>query len=74
MNCLVCADDIKDTFYASLDNVGNLETYCFRCYSKNVLDNYPDMIAAPIKVKENGCECGKEKHGFASHSNWCGRA
>lgn len=24
--------------------------------------------------KDVECECGKDKHGFASHSEWCGKA
>lgn len=27
--------------------------------------------AAPVPTKTKICECGKEKHGFASHSTWC---
>ncbi len=39
---------------------------------------YPvDVVEKLIENQEyitkytNNCECGKEKHGFASHSNWC---
>jgi len=24
-----------------------------------------------VPLQENGCECGADKHGFASHSTWC---
>jgi hypothetical protein len=30
-----------------------------------------DFILADITIGGPVCECGKEKHGFASHSDWC---
>lgn len=74
MNCLICANDIRNVFYTTVDSQGNVDTLCYKCYSISVLDNYPEM-------KDNGgtkvlsiCECGKDKHGFASHSSWCKKA
>lgn len=71
MNCLVCANEINGVFYSSLDHKGELEIYCYGCYQKVVLDNYPHMNAQGTLVGGEKCECGKEKHGFASHSQWC---
>lgn len=34
-------------------------------------------MSGPVTVtlgRPKECECGKEKHGFASHSQWCPRA
>lgn len=30
-----------------------------------------DWAFDTINIKSPICECGKDKHGFASHSNWC---
>jgi hypothetical protein len=27
-----------------------------------------------FEIKLKACECGADKHGFASHSNWCPKA
>ena len=71
MNCLVCANDILDVFYSAFDNKGCLEIYCYRCYQKNVLESHPGMIDGGGTKLVIKCECGKDKHGFAMHSNWC---
>jgi hypothetical protein len=70
MNCLVCACDIYDVFYTDFDNQGNMDTYCFACYSKNVLDNYSGMVptGTPVAVK---CECGTKAKIGQHHSSWC---
>ena len=31
----------------------------------------PGMVISVHTPKKKSCECGKEKHGFASHSDWC---
>jgi hypothetical protein len=32
------------------------------------------IFDVPLTSKTPICECGMEKHGFANHSNWCGKA
>ena len=29
------------------------------------------LTGGQITVSDKVCECGADKHGFASHSNWC---
>lgn len=71
MNCLVCACDIYDVFYTDFDSQGNMDTYCFACYSKNVLDNHPGMVdGSGTKVIEK-CECGTKAKPSQNHSSWC---
>ena len=35
----------------------------------------PDKYKVPAKpfIKEKKCECGKDRHGFASHAEWCAK-
>lgn len=71
MNCLVCANDIDEYFYTAVDPKGNVDTYCFGCYQRAILDNYPGMVdgsGTKIKVK---CECGSKGPMGQSHSTWC---
>jgi hypothetical protein len=74
MNCIVCANEIHHVFYTTVDNKGNIDTYCFGCYSVAILDNHEGMVDGGGTNFGGTCECGKEKHGFASHSNWCDMA
>ena len=71
MTCLVCGNPIVAIFYTSGNSAGNFDIYCTTCYAKNILDNYPGMNSSGTNVVKSVCECGKEKHGFASHSSWC---
>jgi len=32
-----------------------------------------DYAFTPDDIPGNKCECGKDKHGFASHSDWCNK-
>jgi len=36
-------------------------------------EQYNELVCAKIitPIIEKKCECGKDKHGFASHSPWC---
>ncbi len=72
MKCVVCDTEITTVFYSMLNGIGDVDVYCEPCYSKVFLDNH--SMTNCNDSKEVACECGKEKHGFASHSNWCGKA
>jgi len=37
----------------------------------HLMNEYFDLPISEIKQEVIACECGKEKHGFASHSYWC---
>lgn len=41
------------------------------------VSSYANLAAykpGDIKMYDSECQCGKDKHGFASHSNWCDKA
>jgi hypothetical protein len=71
MTCVVCSDSINNMFYISVTYEDDVDTYCSSCYLKTILDNFPGMKSSGTNVVKSVCECGKEKHGFASHSCWC---
>ena len=41
-----------------------------KIFSKNMEDSQHGVWKTPIFNQLN-CECGKDRHGFASHSTWC---
>ena len=55
------------TANSSLSNNGYNYTYSTG-YGR--LDTHKQYIST-TEVKRKVCECGKEKHGFANHSDWC---
>ena len=71
VNCLICANDIYDVFYTTVDSQGNVDTLCFVCYSKNVLDNYQGMVNGGGTKMINKCECGTQNPLGQGHSGWC---
>ena len=72
MNCIVCATDIHDVFYTSVDHQGAIDTYCYGCYSRAVIDNYPGMHQPEgTKLVKPVCECGTKAIAGAGHSGWC---
>jgi hypothetical protein len=40
-------------------------------YASPGLTTQPSPTLAPPGDGDPTCECGKEKHGFASHASWC---
>jgi hypothetical protein len=72
MTCVVCMDAIKNMFYTSVDGRGQVDTYCYTCYHKAILDNYTGMKdGGGTKTNETKCECGSDRVGSPKHSNWC---
>lgn len=72
MTCIVCGDAIPKTFYTSVSANGNVDIYCFDCYSRAVLDNHPGMRdGGGTKVGEYRCECGSKAKPSQNHANWC---
>jgi hypothetical protein len=72
MNCLVCANEIQDVFYTTIDSHGNVDTLCYRCYQTSALDNYQDMKdGGGTKVVLDKCECGTKAPIGQGHSSWC---
>jgi hypothetical protein len=56
---------------ACLDGQDRLLRQCFDNYFVNTISSEQlDNAMGLTKLKI--CECGREKHGFASHSQWCG--
>lgn len=73
MNCFSCTIPIWDIFFSSARVDGSFDFYCHTCYEREVIGENQGMIGDGTTIKTK-CECGKEKHGFASHSNWCEKA
>ena len=72
MNCLVCAEEIHNMFYTSVDTHGNLDIYCYSCYQRAILDNYLGIVdGGGTKVNQVSCECGTKSPMGQGHSNWC---
>ena len=70
MTCIVCMNPIAKTFYTSVDHRGVVDTYCFECYQKTIVDNYPNMVTNPLEVLQK-CECGTKAKVGQGHSSWC---
>lgn len=43
----------------------------FITYDGSELISWPSMVEETSNETKSVCECGKDKHGFANHSNWC---
>jgi hypothetical protein len=72
MICLVCNDPIINMFYTAVDGKGNIETYCYNCYHRKILDNYTGMSEPEgINVAMPVCECGTKNRCGSGHSGWC---
>jgi hypothetical protein len=70
IECKHCKKMMTD-FYSSFNNNGGWDLYCYECYSKNVLDNFGNMIAPePTKTRVK-CECGTKAPIGQNHGRWC---
>jgi hypothetical protein len=72
MTCNVCGSPLIN-FCATVDGNGNFYYYCGPCYQKNVVDNQEGSKMPELTDVKVVCECGKDRHGFASHSVWCAK-
>jgi hypothetical protein len=49
----------------------------FSSFNFSVNEHIDTNILKLLDISKNGiariCECGADKHGFASHSQWCGK-
>ena len=58
--------------YVGIENDrGNIEGYVEKRFMLNhkMSAHTPESVAGSVTAI--ACECGKDKHGFASHSSWC---
>lgn len=62
-------------FWDAALTTGNLKPISYINYQGGRVSFANEGIKPLEKINLNPvCECGKDKHGFASHSNWCGKA
>lgn len=67
---LGCSYKSSDFFQSDLELLipSNVLTAIKAEYDPSHVGILQDLLNKPSQPV---CECGKEKHGFASHSNWC---
>jgi len=63
-------DDIIKAFATSLQSY-YMNSYWIKIADRKYLDGLYDQMPLIVKHSDLICQCGKDKHGFANHSNWC---
>jgi hypothetical protein len=71
MKCDNCQKETSH-FCSALNQRGGFDFYCEECYSKVVLDNFPERVEMTYeKDCEPSCECGTKNSVGQGHSQWC---
>ena len=69
IECHYCKTGAVQFRAVNVNLTGDMIFCCESCYSKYFIDNFEELDKQLSRQKL--CECGKDKHGFACHTDWC---